>query len=44
MAPLKDVEFEENVAVVEDEDSDGVPLPYADGKLCWPMLGIMLKG
>lgn len=31
MAPLKEVEFEENVAVVDDDDNEGVPLPYADG-------------
>lgn len=31
IAPLNDVEFEENVAVVDDDDNDGVPLPYADG-------------
>lgn len=31
IAPLSDVELEENVAVVEDEDRDGVPLPYAEG-------------
>lgn len=32
IAPLSDVEFDEKVAVVDDDDNDGVPLlPYATG-------------
>lgn len=30
IAPLNEVEFEEKVAVVDEEDNEGVPLPYVD--------------